>query len=76
MLPSFLSLRIDDLVCAPHSEGPLVSEEDEENGWEENAYVLLCYFGSTRQVTSSDQRWKGCGHPFKVSFILIITVYM
>ena len=31
-------------MCAPCSEGPLVSEEDEENGLEENVSILLCFW--------------------------------
>ena len=64
--PSFVSVLMA-LCVRPSQRGTTGQEEDEENGWEENAYVLLCLFGSTRHMTSSDRRWKGCGHPFKVS---------
>ena len=50
--PSFVSVSMA-LCVRPSQRGTTGQEEDEEKGWEENAYVLLCCFRSTRHVTYS-----------------------
>ena len=53
--PSFVSVSMA-LYVRPSQRETTGQEEDEENGWEETAYVLLCCFRSTRHVTYSGQR--------------------
>ena len=53
--PSFVSVPMA-LCVRPSQRGTTGQEEDEEKGWEENAYVLLCCFRSTRHVTYSGRR--------------------
>ena len=53
--PSFVSVSMA-LCVRPSQQGTTGQEEDEEKGWEENAYVLLCCFRSTRHVTYSGVR--------------------